>query len=520
MNVLEADYMSDHPYFVWPLELPPLAGGMDTFGQLEVWALAKLRYKVYRELDKNEKCMLDLEWQERAARFGIYSQRPSLAKTLFQEYMKELDKRGYVRWLRARELPSAPPLPVQVPPHKVIVFFADGTQNGFDRKKTWPSTDVFASNVLKMYRWLDGAEITNTQHQNVESERILLDTKGAQAQVAKYLHGVGNHQNFISSSICSMGGSGLIARLIRGYTFISRHYCPGDKIVLIGFSRGAYTVRALAEWIIANGLLERDEKFPMTREAAYKKAAASWTEWQRGRSKADAQKEIEAMGFWKELKRELRRLPPFFRGPVPVLTGPVPVDTVAVWDTVGSLGFNRKLDRSPDGQFLRTDLAKLTDEVLPQMIGRGIQALALDEQRVDFTPSLWAKGQKRITQCLFPGAHSDVGGGYKESESGLSDGALIWMQQQLEQYKVLKFGSRPANIRPDAFAAAHRPWVETPFRFFRKSQRSYLGRSDIELHASISDRYHCFAVQACSKSMFTQYRPPNIPYQIPGGPRP
>jgi uncharacterized protein (DUF2235 family) len=41
-------------------------------------------------------------------------------------------------------------------------------------------------------------------------------------------------------------GEGLITRIVRGYTFVSRNYVPGDQIYLVGFSRGAYTARAIA----------------------------------------------------------------------------------------------------------------------------------------------------------------------------------------------------------------------------------------------------------------------------------
>lgn len=38
----------------------------------------------------------------------------------------------------------------------------------------------------------------------------------------------------------------LNAHVQGGYTFLMQNYCPGDKICIFGFSRGAYTARALA----------------------------------------------------------------------------------------------------------------------------------------------------------------------------------------------------------------------------------------------------------------------------------
>jgi hypothetical protein len=43
---------------------------------------------------------------------------------------------------------------------------------------------------------------------------------------------------------------------VRGYTYVSRNYVAGDQIFLVGFSRGAYTARALAGLIAAKGLLD------------------------------------------------------------------------------------------------------------------------------------------------------------------------------------------------------------------------------------------------------------------------
>ena len=64
--------------------------------------------------------------------------------------------------------------------------------------------------------------------------------------MAKYLHGVGDSNNFLAKVLGGGFGEGLITRIVRGYTFVSRNYEDGDKIYLVGFSRGAYTARALA----------------------------------------------------------------------------------------------------------------------------------------------------------------------------------------------------------------------------------------------------------------------------------
>lgn len=65
------------------------------------------------------------------------------------------------------------------------------------------------------------------------------------------------------------------------------------------------------------------------------------------------------------------------------------------------------------------------------------QALALDERRRTFQPTVWEKPQDqewplRMKQCWFPGVHSDIGGSY--SEDDLANLTLTWMISQLSPF--------------------------------------------------------------------------------------
>ena len=55
-------------------------------------------------------------------------------------------------------------------------------------------------------------------------------------------------------------GVGLIDNLVELYAYLMRHYTPGDRIYLFGFSRGAFTVRALAGMLHVCGLLRPDDE--------------------------------------------------------------------------------------------------------------------------------------------------------------------------------------------------------------------------------------------------------------------
>ena len=75
------------------------------------------------------------------------------------------------------------------------------------------------------------------------------------------------------------------------------------------------------------------------------------------------------------------------------------------------------------------------DANLGAHVEHAFHALALDERRKNFVPTLWeqtpegkAKGQE-LKQVWFAGVHSDVGGGYPVH--GTSDIPLAWMASEV-----------------------------------------------------------------------------------------
>lgn len=56
-----------------------------------------------------------------------------------------------------------------------------------------------------------------------------------------------------------MIGAGLNANVCEAYVYLATNWVPGDEIFLFGFSRGAYTARALAGLIDKIGLIPRHE---------------------------------------------------------------------------------------------------------------------------------------------------------------------------------------------------------------------------------------------------------------------
>ena len=164
----------------------------------------------------------------------------------------------------------------------------------------------------------------------------------------------------------------------------------------------------------------------------------------------------------------------------------VPVDeiaAVAVWDTVGALGIPLFKGNG------RVDAFRFCDTKLSKKVVNGFHAVALDEQRDDFEPTLWDSAPN-VKQVLFPGADCDVGGGYPMAgnESGLSDGGLKWMMDQLTEVGVRFASTEPYRITPSHKGIAHKPWLHSPWNYpgVKIGPRGF--PKDMERHLSIASR--------------------------------
>ena len=335
---------------------------------------------------------------------------------------------------------------------KVILFCADGTWNGPGE----PDDDNTASpptNVFKLFLNVAGVDQPGTILLAKEQERTVLRADGTVEQTTKYLHGVGDSSNPLVQLLGGALGAGLIARIVRGYTFISREYEKGDQILITGFSRGAYTARALAGMIAAQGLLDGTKNDLTDKTAAYRLGSAVWYQYRQ----SALQSQPSLLGKLADIASDL---PAFLQKPVPQAQRiNAPIEAVAVWDTVGSLGI-------PIYTAYGTtiDVFQFADTVLSPTVNRGYHAVAVDERRADFTPTLWTVSDPpdpRITQVLFPGCHSDIGGGFVGPgvETGLSDCTLGWMMKQLSGRGVKFLDPLVYKPRPNPCATAHAAWL-------------------------------------------------------------
>lgn len=293
---------------------------------------------------------------------------------------------------------------------KRIVICVDGTWNTPDQRDRGR---LSATNVAKM------------------AEAIAPRDKKATSQFVYYDKGVGTAR---LDHLCGgIFGYGFSKRLENAYRFLVEHFQEDDEIYLFGFSRGAYAVRSLAGFIYNSGLL-RKEWIPKF-DDAYR--------LYRRRDDASKPSAIEARLFRKSFAREIK------------------IKLIGVWDTVGALGiptlftldiklFNKRF--IVDSNIANKHL-QFHDVTLAKHIENAFQALAIDEVRKPYAPSVWRQqpdaSTQRLEQVWFPGAHCNIGGGY--GDTGLSDIAFMWMKDKAEQCG-LAFDHEyiRENIRPNA----------------------------------------------------------------------
>jgi len=215
---------------------------------------------------------------------------------------------------------------------------------------------------------------------------------GPVPQIIYYDMGVGTG-NFFDRISGGVLGDGLEDNIYDAYRFLVGNYEFGDEIFLFGFSRGAFTARSIGGMIRKCGILRRG-------------AIDRYSE-AKGLYHSDVHPdEAPAVAFRKA----------YSISPVE----PIRIKFIGVWDTVGSLGIPKDGGVAKELQFYDTELSGTVEN--------GYHALAIDEHRRPFLPTLWnskPKASQKIEQVWFCGAHSDVGGGYPEDAA--SKLALLWM---------------------------------------------------------------------------------------------
>lgn len=328
---------------------------------------------------------------------------------------------------------------------KNIVLCLDGTWNSPQTKDQ--KSEPTPTNVQRLFECLDGSAPLAPTDLEREFQKVV---DGATVQVGKYIYGVGNSDNVLARGFEGAVGAGLIGRVVRGYTFLSRYYERGDRIYILGFSRGSYAARTVAGLVVKLGLLDwAGMRLSAGSKEAYRAGFAAWHQYRSAMPSADH----HVLHYLADVITNLYTRFEIGLGPAPTLkfVPDVQIQAVGVWDTVGALG----VPDIDETKGIRLDVFEFANNTLSPAVIHGFHAIAVDEKRIDFTPSIWEE-RDGVVQVLFPGAHSDVGGGYAPGETGLSDIPLLWMIDQVKA-QGLRFDHGPA-LNTRAATILHRPW--------------------------------------------------------------
>jgi hypothetical protein len=262
-----------------------------------------------------------------------------------------------------------------------------------------------------------------------------VDPDSEPLQLVRYLKGVGT--SFFGSFLGGAFGYGLSDIIREGYRWLSNNYREGDEIFVFGFSRGAYSARSLVSLVHRCGgvlMLKPGEPEREIDDAVLTKAYSLY----RGYVES---KDGKNGAFEKQLREFSNKH-----------CQPVRVKMLGVWDTVGALGIPDSVFKLTSG-FLKPLSNALDNYVpwsrkhygfhgqgLPCIVENAYHALAIDEHREDFAPTLWDKRKpenKEVKQVWFIGSHCNCGGGATgdddEDPDDLWQYSYIWMQNKAEK---------------------------------------------------------------------------------------
>jgi uncharacterized protein (DUF2235 family) len=283
---------------------------------------------------------------------------------------------------------------------KRIVICCDGTGNSFENLDE-------DSNVVKFYSSL----IINKEQRGYYHPGV--GTMGAQNSIGR----IGRAW----SKLKGLGfGAGLLFNVGDAYRYLMDTYEDGDEIFLFGFSRGAFTARALASLLHVFGLLCAGN------QGAIPYILRMYATRSRLANHKRRTFDVDLAFQWQFAhSREVR------------------VRFCGLWDTVSSYGWIWDPIQLP---FLGSN----------PIIDIGRQAISIDERRCFYQDNIWgdALPGQDLRQVWFSGVHSDIGGSYPEKESGLSKITLEWMFHQAElaglqidrQKAETVLGRRPPSV--------------------------------------------------------------------------
>lgn len=261
-----------------------------------------------------------------------------------------------------------------------------------------------------------------------------------------------------SKWLAAAAGLGINEAIAEGYATLASRYRPGDRIVLMGYSRGAYAVRSLAGWIGQVGLLK-------AQHAMHRRVLRSFRYYE------SMTRSYQAMRFSQKYCHQ-----------------DVHIEMVGVWDTVSALGLPYPL---------LNRLAPMVTDFHDDRVGDGVshafQALAIDETRAAYDPILWHPRPDwpgQMQQMWFAGNHGDVGGHVWRHPDArpLSNIPLVWMLNHLENCDVTLPEGWRDRFPTDPLAPSVGNWRGSAKLFLFRIRRLIQPEAAQQIHPTVSER--------------------------------
>ena len=331
--------------------------------------------------------------------------------------------------------------------NKRLVLCFDGTWNAI-------ADPLVITNVVKM------ANCVSVQ-----------DPKGVN-QICYYNSGVGSGGP-IDRVLGGVFGAGLKNNVKRGLAFLTLNYNKGDEIYLFGFSRGAYTARAVAGVLGVAGI-PFEIRHSEVHWENYRKVAKLRSQQRDLNTKSRRQKkrnddlEAQITAIINDEKK-------------PKSHEDIKIKCIGVFDTVGSYGVPAGFGLSGLPHLFTYWTRGFHSRRIGTQVEVALHAMAIDEMRRPFQPTFWMRkhdeqlGENQIVeQMWFPGVHSNVGGGYDNTQ--LSDMALVWMISRVQQLTGLHFDE--TEIKRDI-------WPCAAGTLYRSTTRKWLSKARSILPAAV-----------------------------------
>jgi uncharacterized protein (DUF2235 family) len=308
-----------------------------------------------------------------------------------------------------------------------LVVCCDGTWN----------TPRNETNVFRTYRFLCERLGSPTEVSQKDGVTTCAGRAADGTEVVLfYDRGIGT--DWFSRLVGGAAGVGLSDNVRDAYYFLGHNFEPGSEIYIFGFSRGAYTARSLCGFLKAAGLIVKPSVKTVWRAymdlyATAPRIVARPKGWSVDRVRGWlVERAGDAVG----------RLGGDDVATMPRHAG-VKVRFIGVYDTVGALGVPLT-----GATVVNEPIVGFHDTALGDTVEHAVQALAVDERRGPYVPTLWTQavdaallaGQS-VLQVWFPGVHSDVGGGY--GDKGIGNITWDFMMRQAARHGLVIDPAQP-----------------------------------------------------------------------------